>query len=207
MTGHAPATTFFFFKDTAATEISPLSPHDALPICIVDDSIVEANETVVVTLTGFGAHDPQITLDPTPANLAATVTIADNDSATVSITANEAPNGTRLNTSHTVISNPILSLTKDTVVNYSVTGTATPTTDCRVLTGSVAILAGTLSEFFFLMIRRPPRSTLFPYTTLFRSTGFGAHDPQITLDPTPANLAATVTIADNDSATVSITAN
>src|SRR3712207_7201734 len=27
--------------------------------------------------------------------------------------------------------------------------------------------------FFFLMIRRPPRSTLFPYTTLFRSF----HDP------------------------------
>src|SRR5260221_6604907 len=27
----------------------------------------------------------------------------------------------------------------------------------------------TLASFFFLMIRRPPRSTLFPYTTLFRS--------------------------------------
>src|SRR5256885_12187658 len=27
------------------------------------------------------------------------------------------------------------------------------------------------SCFFFLMIRRPPRSTLFPYTTLFRSRG------------------------------------
>src|SRR6266487_5874056 len=26
-------------------------------------------------------------------------------------------------------------------------------------------------SFFFLMIRRPPRSTLFPYTTLFRSDG------------------------------------
>src|SRR3712207_7693487 len=26
-----------------------------------------------------------------------------------------------------------------------------------------------MREFFFLMIRRPPRSTLFPYTTLFRS--------------------------------------
>src|SRR5256886_7452363 len=25
------------------------------------------------------------------------------------------------------------------------------------------------NHFFFLMIRRPPRSTLFPYTTLFRS--------------------------------------
>src|SRR3712207_9266248 len=30
--------------------------------------------------------------------------------------------------------------------------------------------------FFFLMIRRPPRSTLFPYTTLFRSAAAGAED-------------------------------
>src|SRR2546427_5119490 len=28
--------------------------------------------------------------------------------------------------------------------------------------------------FFFLMIRRPPRSTLFPYTTLFRSNLIGS---------------------------------
>src|SRR3712207_7910777 len=28
--------------------------------------------------------------------------------------------------------------------------------------------------FFFLMIRRPPRSTLFPYTTLFRSAAPGS---------------------------------
>src|SRR5258708_12271794 len=28
--------------------------------------------------------------------------------------------------------------------------------------------------FFFLMIRRPPRSTLFPYTTLFRSVAHAA---------------------------------
>src|SRR3989449_561554 len=51
--------------------------------------------------------------------------------------------------------------------------------------------------FFFLMIRRPPRSTLFPYTTLFRSS--------TTLDcpaSTPANspLSCTVTVADTDSA-------
>src|SRR6202453_5363039 len=30
-------------------------------------------------------------------------------------------------------------------------------------------LSCSYSLFFFLMIRRPPRSTLFPYTTLFRS--------------------------------------
>src|SRR3712207_8128504 len=41
-------------------------------------------------------------------------------------------------------------------------------------------------SFFFLMIRRPPRSTLFPYTTLFRSEvlvdvrsfPFSRHAPQ-----------------------------
>src|SRR5215813_14780046 len=35
--------------------------------------------------------------------------------------------------------------------------------------------------FFFLMIRRPPRSTLFPYTTLFRSSA----------DPAPPGWALT----------------
>src|SRR5260370_27864297 len=49
--------------------------------------------------------------------------------------------------------------------------------------------------FFFLMIRRPPRSTLFPYTTLFRSppgrdggwfraaAGHPWLDPAVTGDP------------------------
>src|SRR2546430_12422561 len=33
----------------------------------------------------------------------------------------------------------------------------------------VSLSPRSASSFFFLMIRRPPRSTLFPYTTLFRS--------------------------------------
>src|SRR5256885_5116999 len=33
--------------------------------------------------------------------------------------------------------------------------------------------------FFFLMIRRPPRSTLFPYTTLFRSLSWVFNQPTI----------------------------
>src|SRR2546430_17573875 len=36
--------------------------------------------------------------------------------------------------------------------------------------------------FFFLMIRRPPRSTLFPYTTLFRS-----HLDRLARHPRPAD--------------------
>src|SRR5258705_13825389 len=40
--------------------------------------------------------------------------------------------------------------------------------------------------FFFLMIRRPPRSTLFPYTTLFRSTSVVyKNQPTQTLSPFP----------------------
>src|SRR2546422_9133359 len=40
--------------------------------------------------------------------------------------------------------------------------------------------------FFFLMIRRPPRSTLFPYTTLFRSIDDGAPRQRIVRMRQPA---------------------
>src|SRR5436190_14107273 len=35
--------------------------------------------------------------------------------------------------------------------------------------------------FFFLMIRRPPRSTLFPYTTLFRSKWMAETKPDVVI--------------------------
>src|SRR2546430_11848306 len=54
-----------------------------------------------------------------------------------------------------------------------------------------------LSFFFFLMIRRPPRSTLFPYTTLFRSQGAGGG----------GRGPATGSIVDVGSALVSLTPN
>src|SRR5690348_18406263 len=34
-------------------------------------------------------------------------------------------------------------------------------------------------QYFSFMIRRPPRSTLFPYTTLFRSGLAGEHEPRV----------------------------
>src|SRR5258707_2478446 len=34
-------------------------------------------------------------------------------------------------------------------------------------------------HFFFLMIRRPPRSTLFPYTTLFRSLAVERNEREV----------------------------
>src|SRR2546429_9105745 len=46
-----------------------------------------------------------------------------------------------------------------------------------------------LFYFFFLMIRRPPRSTLFPYTTLFRS------DPRASTDLARTDLPLTLTLS------------
>src|SRR5688572_33433975 len=41
---------------------------------------------------------------------------------------------------------------------------------------SIACFCFLFLFFFFLMIRRPPRSTLFPYTTLFRSCSAPSRD-------------------------------
>src|SRR6202171_6585198 len=40
------------------------------------------------------------------------------------------------------------------------------------------ILIGSYLTLFFLIIRRPPRSTLFPYTTLFRSDPAAVETPR-----------------------------
>src|SRR4029077_3795848 len=42
---------------------------------------------------------------------------------------------------------------------------------------NLARLVNSLADLFFLMIRRPPRSTLFPYTTLFRSLTYSPEHP------------------------------
>src|SRR3712207_7377621 len=58
--------------------------------------------------------------------------------------------------------------------------------------------------FFFLMIRRPPRSTLFPYTTLFRSAADAIREYQAALElddsfwPTYNNLGQLLLMAQNE---------
>src|SRR5438093_7459800 len=44
--------------------------------------------------------------------------------------------------------------------------------------------------FFFLMTRRPPRSTLFPYTTLFRSDRRGQYNKALSLQANRCSRAA-----------------
>ena len=45
--------------------------------------------------------------------------------------------------------------------------------------GGDRLVYGVSVLFFFLMIRRPPRSTLFPYTTLFRSVEFDTSKKEV----------------------------
>src|SRR6185503_10892751 len=87
---------------------------------------------------------------------------------------------TRLNSSHGYISYAVFCLKKKTqeegahavtIETERVHGETSITLKRRCPNvGSEDVETNTLSPaFFFLMIRRPPRSTLFPYTTLFRS--------------------------------------
>src|ERR1019366_5448500 len=54
---------------------------------------------------------------------------------------------------------------------YYVAGGATGTSNGALITISPTVKIAVMLFFFFLIKRRPPRSTLFPYTTLFRSIG------------------------------------
>src|SRR3954449_5461252 len=103
---------------------------------------------------------------------------------------------TRLNSSHTLISYAVFCLKKKKthlsqihhrLPSCAAVSPAKAITLCHWLaparhaasacTHSVG--ATLVFLFFFLMIRRPPRSTLFPYTTLFRSKREGA----VLIDP------------------------
>src|ERR1039457_5237517 len=93
---------------------------------------------------------------------------------------------TRLNSSHLVISYAVFCLKKNSGKRINALLARPPALEVAatvayclgrcvpeevVTCGAQAgvELAPPVAVFFFLMIRRPPRSTLFPYTTLFRS--------------------------------------
>src|SRR4051795_7625857 len=92
---------------------------------------------------------------------------------------------TRLNSSHTLISYAVFCLKKKNDAaartppslygrrpkGRAVSGCRRPVQQAPsdvLAPADSAHLYRLLHPFFFLMIRRPPRSTLFPYTTLFR---------------------------------------
>src|SRR5574340_1121306 len=123
---------FFFFNDTATTEIYTLSLHDALPISVA---------------AVFHLASPASPLD----YLQHPIQRSEEHTS-------------ELQSPKDLVCRLLLEK-KKLRVTWRILGRD------RLLT---AVIAGASSlsfvgSFFFLMIRRPPRSTLFPYTTLFRS--------------------------------------
>src|SRR5205085_9980076 len=55
---------------------------------------------------------------------------------------------------------------------------------CNHILSVTTKITATSSSFFFLMTQRPPRSTLFPYTTLFRSNAHNDKSVHGVLNPT-----------------------
>src|ERR1039458_9719227 len=86
---------------------------------------------------------------------------------------------TRLNSSHLGISYAVFCLKKkNRFLKTSCAERQFPATGGNFSASISTMSADTArsSICFFLMIRRPPRSTLFPYTTLFRSREGGRKD-------------------------------
>src|SRR5260370_775532 len=81
------------------------------------------------------------------------------------------------------------------------TGTLTDTDFDNPANSFQAVASATARVVFFLMIRRPPRSTLFPYTTLFRSTVQALNAGQHTTDT------FTVLTADGTAQQITVTIN
>src|SRR6266536_1177933 len=81
---------------------------------------------------------------------------------------------TRLNSSHEWISYAVFCLKKKKCNRGNISSITVLTTWFFIVLLPTRARPKTLmieaQPFFFLMIRRPPRSTLFPYTTLFRSS-------------------------------------
>ena len=174
------------------------STSATINVATINDALVEATEDVIVTLTGFTARDPNVTIDG--ANDVATLDIIDNDAATVSI-ANTADGSETGPVAGVFTVTQTAAASVDTVLTYSVGGSATNGIDFAALSGTVTIAAGSTTATINVATINDAlvEATEDVIVTL---TGFTARDPNVTIDG--ANDVATLDIVDNDAATVSI---
>src|SRR6478672_10872218 len=155
---------FFFFNDTPTTEIYTLSLHDALPISCRTSCAARPERSRISAPTSHSSHR------------------------------RSEEHTSELQSRSDIVCRILLEKKKEGLVADSrlcsldsrVSGALrwaklAARSICELIVYSALSLC-----FFFLMIRRPPRSTLFPYTTLFRARQPGrpaapvepAHDPQ-----------------------------
>src|SRR5580658_3886545 len=126
---------FFFFNDTATTEIYTLSLHDALPIS-------------------------------TTRCLSPSARRSRNGSARSLRSPRSEEHTSELQSPCNLVCRLLLEKTK--IANKWDRSRRAALEESTVMIGRSWNTASAVPKVFFLMIRRPPRSTLFPYTTLFR---------------------------------------
>ena len=110
-----------------------------IPLNVIDDSLVEGPETVVITLTSIVSGDPDITLNANSAFLARTQNIADNDSATTIdlITANDtAPPAGHPTVPPGTNTDNITSINQPTIAGIAAAGSTVQLFDGLTLLGS-----------------------------------------------------------------------
>ncbi|RFM31701.1 beta strand repeat-containing protein, partial [Chitinophaga silvisoli] len=167
-----------------------------IDVQVMDDQVIEGDETVIVTLTGASAT----TLGSFTANNNATLTIADDENKTISITKAADAAEPAINGAFTVSLPSGVTATEAITITYTSTGTATAGTDYNTLTGSVIIPAGANSATIDVAVA-DDQVIEGDETVIVTLTGASA----TTLGSFTANNNATVTIADDENKTISIT--
>ena len=194
ITGTATATTDYTALSGTVTIVAEATTATINVSGIVDDAIVEANETVTVTLDSITSGDSGITIFSS--GDVATITITDDDVATVSITANDAAaaeDGSdpgQFTVTQTAVSSTA------TVIAYTVTGTATATTDYTALSGTVTIAAGATTATIDVSGIVDDAIVEGDETVIVTLDSISSGDAHVTVNGA-ANV-ATVTITDDD---------
>src|SRR6266849_6783818 len=137
---------FFFFNATATPEIYTLSLHDALPI----------SSAAFPKSPAFGETAPRMPTMPARRSEEHTSELQSRVDLVCRLLLEKKNIGSETLEFDRADFGAILVALAALLLNFVVVQFA-----LDALVGAV--------DFFFLMIRRPPRSTLFPYTTLFRS--------------------------------------
>src|SRR5476649_2437219 len=137
---------FFFFNDTATTEIYTLSLHDALPISSLPMPVPMAVIRVRISWDARMRSEEHTSELQSHSELVCRLLLEKKKHYDLGV----RMAGEQIVEVETAEELPS-KLSPRTAMIYMMSGL-----------------------FFFLMIRRPPRSTLFPYTTLFRSYFVGA---------------------------------
>src|SRR5260364_162539 len=139
---------FFFFNDTATTEIYTLSLHDALPIYVRRARVFLMRRSRHNTAFGPSRSEEHTSELQSPDHLVCRLLLEKKKTIKDSMRRDYREVQPKQSCVHCCLSR----------------GSRTCSRPLREHRAGSRLY----SYSFFLMIRRPPRSTLFPYTTLFR---------------------------------------